>query len=150
MRQSKILCMCLATTCLAFTPDSSQAQTLQETFTQVYQTNPVLAAERAKLRETDEQVSQALSNYRPSIDAVGSTGQIYQNTPNNPLVVPPTESLSTHSLGVQVTQPIFRGFRTVAGVHAAEKQVAAERANLQNVEEQVFSRYRDCLSRYRS
>jgi outer membrane protein len=138
MNRTKILCMCLATMCLAFACDSAQAQTLEEALTQVYQTNPTLAAERAKLRGTDEQVSQALSNYRPSIDAVGSTGQIYQNTPNNPLVVPPTESLSTHSLGVQVTQPIFRGFRTVAGIGAAEKQVAAERANLLNVEEQVF------------
>jgi len=105
---------------------------------QVYNTNPTLEAERAKLREVDEQVSQAESNWRPSIDAQGYTGKLYQDTPNNPLVVPAGENLTTHSVGVQVTQPLFRGFRTINGISAAKKQVDAERATLESTEQQVF------------
>ena len=45
----------------------------------------------------------------------------------------------THSYGAQVSQPIFRGFRTLAETEAAEKQVLAERAKLQQVEQQLFT-----------
>ena len=130
------LALLISSICL-FAP-SSKAETLEDTLLLVYQTNPSIEAERAKLRAVDEQVSQALSYWRPSIDAQAYTGGIYQNTPNNLLVQPASETLNTNSVGVQVTQPIFRGFRTVAGVKAAEKQIESERATLDNIEQQVF------------
>lgn len=123
---------------LALAPESGKAETLEQAFVQAYQTNPVLAAERAKLRQVDEQVSQALSNWRPSVDAQAYAGRIYQDTPNNSLVVPSQETIDTRAVGVQLTQPIFRGFRTVSSVRAAEKQVAAQRATLRSIEQQVF------------
>jgi outer membrane protein len=49
--------------------------------TLAYQNNPSLEAQRASLRALGEQVSQALSNWRPSIDATASAGRTYQYTP---------------------------------------------------------------------
>src|SRR5579863_5039135 len=61
--------------CLPFGPAYAEVQTFEQALTQAYQTNPMLQAERAKLRETDEQVSQALSNWRPDIEATANVGK---------------------------------------------------------------------------
>lgn len=42
------------------------------------------------------------------------------------------------SYGAQVTQPLFRGFRTVSETEAAEEQVKAGRAVLQSAEQQLL------------
>ncbi len=49
----------------------AHGQTLNETLAAAYANSPVLRAERAGLRATDEQVPQALSNWRPTIDVTG-------------------------------------------------------------------------------
>jgi TolC family type I secretion outer membrane protein len=128
----------LSVICTAiFFAASARGQTFDQTLAQVYQTNPSLRAERARLREVDEQVSQALGGWRPSVDATANAGRIYQTTPNT-LAVPPYSALATKAVGVQVTQPVFRGFRTVESTRSAKKLVDAERATLQSVEQQVF------------
>jgi len=43
-----------------------ESETLQQAWTQAYENNPSLEAQRASLRATDEQVSRALSHWRPS------------------------------------------------------------------------------------
>jgi outer membrane protein len=50
------------------------AQTLPEALTTAYNNNPQLLAERATLRATDENVPQALSNWRPTVTVNGSEG----------------------------------------------------------------------------
>jgi TolC family type I secretion outer membrane protein len=120
---------------------SARAETFEQALVQAYQTNPTLQAERAKLRETDEQVSQAVSNWRPSADATGSIGRTYQNIrdSSSAAALPSSASaLTPRTAGVQVTEPIFRGFRTVSATRAAEKRVAAERANLQAIEQKLL------------
>ena len=52
----------------------SMAQTLQEALAQAYTANPQLEAQRAALRAVDEQVPQALSNYRPTVEGPASIG----------------------------------------------------------------------------
>ncbi|WP_263351355.1 TolC family outer membrane protein [Acidicapsa acidisoli] len=121
-------------------PGYAAAETIEQALVQVYETNPTLLAERAKLRETDEQVSQALSNWRPDIEATANAG-ISNQAVHDPSSAPiPTSSngLTPRSTGLQFTQPLFRGFRTVAQTRAAEKQVEAERANLQVTEQKLF------------
>ena len=56
---------------LAVTP---QAQTLTDALAETYNTNPQLLAQRALLRETDEQVPQALSFWRPTVTFTGQVG----------------------------------------------------------------------------
>ncbi|WP_263356150.1 TolC family outer membrane protein [Acidicapsa ligni] len=130
----------IASICMFGVPACAEVQTFEEALTQVYQTNPTLQAERAKLRETDEQVSQALSNWRPDIEATANAGVSNQGISDSSSAPIPSSSsgLTPRSAGFQITQPLFRGFRTVSATHAAEKQVAAERANLQLTEQKLF------------
>jgi outer membrane protein len=117
---------------------NAETQTLEQAWTQAYRNNPSLEAQRAALRATDEQVSQALSHWRPSIDANGSIGKTYQYAPDLAPFQNPRFDDTTRSYGVQVTQPLFRGFRTIAETEAAEKQVFAGRAKLESAEQQLF------------
>ena len=52
----------------------ANAQTIEDTLTIAYRNNPTLLGQRAKVRATDEQVPQALSNWRPDIEITGSAG----------------------------------------------------------------------------
>ncbi len=116
----------------------AEPETLEQAWTLAYQNNPSLEAQRANLRATDEQVSQALSNWRPSIDANGSVGKTYQYAPELAPFENPNFNDTTKSYGAQVTQPLFRGFRTRAATEAAEKQVLSGRAKLASAEQQLF------------
>ena len=49
----------------------ARGQTISEALAAAYLNNPTLEAERAGLRATDEQVPQALSNWRPEVDLEG-------------------------------------------------------------------------------
>ena len=112
--------------------------TLEAAWVAAYRSNPTLASERAKLRATDEQVSLALSNWRPSVDAVSSVGHLDQSLPNQTFFGSNDFAGTPRGYGVQVKQPLFRGFRTTEEIAAAEKQVLAERALLDVTEQQLF------------
>jgi outer membrane protein len=117
---------------------SCEPTTLEQAWTLAYRNNPSLEAQRASLRAIDEQVSQALSNWRPSIDATGSVGRTNQYAPELAPFEDPRYSGNARSYGVQLKQPLFRGFRTQAETEAAEKQVLAGRAKLESAEQQLF------------
>jgi outer membrane protein len=132
-----ILCAPVLYSVLSF-PAHAESETLEQAWTQAYRNNPSLEAQRASLRAIDEQVSQALSNWRPSADATGSVGKTYQYAPDLAPFENPNFNDTTKSYGLQVTQPLFRGFRTKAQTEAAEKQVLAGRAKLESAEQQLF------------
>lgn len=119
-------------------PAHAEPTTLEQAWTLAYRNNPSLEAQRASLRAIDEQVSQALSNWRPSIDATGSVGRTNQYAPELAPFEDPSYSGTARSYGVQLKQPLFRGFRTQAETEAAEKQVLAGRAKLESAEQQLF------------
>jgi outer membrane protein len=124
---------------LSLAPAShAETETLEQAWGQAYQINPSLQAERASLRATDEQVSQALSHWRPSIDAAANVGKTYQYIPEQKPLGTADFADTSRSYGVQVTQPLFRGFRTEAETESAEKQVLAGRAKLNDAEQQLF------------
>lgn len=134
----KLLSFLIVLLGIAGTAHAADGHTLQDAWLLAYQNNPALEAERAKLRATDEEVAQALSHWRPSINAYANAGRTWQYTP------PQGGAGSNHfvqnsdSYGIQVKQPIFRGFRTLSETEAAEKKVLAERAHLQSAEQQLF------------
>jgi outer membrane protein len=119
------------------------AQTLSEAFAYAYNNNPQLLAQRAQLRATDESVPQALANWRPTVTFNASAGynRAGFETPN-PVTGAPTPTLfstyTTRQLGLQVTQPLYRGGRTEAQTRQAIDTVEAARAQTMAVEEQVF------------
>jgi len=121
---------------------SLRAQTLTQALAEAYNTNPQLLAQRALLRATDEQVPQALANWRPTVNFAGQVGgtRAAVTTPSTPL----TGGLTTHStfyqnnLNLQATQPIYTGGRTAAQTSQAINNVQGTRAQTLAVETSVF------------
>lgn len=107
---------------------------LREVLASVYQNHPQLAAEREKLKATEENVSIAFSDFRPEAYAdygkgrerqgVNSTGRWGYN--------------DTDTKGLTVTQPVFSGLSGVAGFKAAKQRLKAARADLSALEQQVL------------
>jgi TolC family type I secretion outer membrane protein len=145
---------------LAVAPAS--AQTLTEAFAYAYSNNPQLLAQRATLRATDEQVPQALANWRPTVNFTGSAGYSrsgfeqpgVNTTANGNNACPaggrpglggqtcstPTQfsHFVTKALDLKVTQPVYRGGRTEAQTRQAINTVQAARAQTLAVETTVF------------
>jgi TolC family type I secretion outer membrane protein len=67
-----------------------------------------------------------------------SIGKTYQNVPDQQQFGTANFAGTTRGAGIQVTQPLFRGFRTQAETEAAKHQVEAARAKLGDIEQQVF------------
>ncbi|MGE3906785.1 MAG: TolC family protein, partial [Reyranellaceae bacterium] len=53
----------------------AMAENITDAMSAAYNTNPDLAAQRAVLRQADENVAQALSNWRPTIRVTGEYGR---------------------------------------------------------------------------
>ena len=120
---------------LASLPAQTQeTQSLQEALAMSYVSNPTLAAARAELRTVNEQIPQALSNWRPTVTLQGNVGQQYVDNfgTTDPGATTP------RSVELDVTQPLYRGGRTSAETKRAEALVMSQRASLRNVEQQVL------------
>ena len=114
-------------------PAFAYAQTFEQALVLAYEHDPSLKAERAKLRAVDEGVSQALSNWRPDLEATGEAGRDKEDIQEvNPIELKPRNASLT------LTQPVFRGFRTKGSVDSAEASVLAERAALVDAEQQLL------------
>lgn len=121
------------------------AETLREAMALAYEGNPNLRAARAQLRAVDENVPIALSGWRPSLSV---SGNVQRNRSESEIINPGTGGgpvntsgmtlRNQQTLSAQFTQPLFRGFRTVAGTSQARNQVMAQRARLEATEAQVL------------
>jgi TolC family type I secretion outer membrane protein len=126
---------------------SRSSSPLEEMLIYVYQQDPRIASARQSLKAEDEHVAEAVSGFRPTLNASGDLGRqrekidgedwLYGNARDESLVL---------------NQPIFNGFGTFAQFHAARARVSAERAHLIVVEEQVFlsaiTAYLDAVARH--
>jgi len=121
--------------------------TLNEALAVAYETNPQLLAQEASLRATDEGVAIANGGWRPTISAGGTYAyQQYYFFPqtvtdsSGNVIFGPISNISAHPLqaAVTVTQPIFRGGRTVAEIGRAKALVRAARAQLLAAEQTVL------------
>jgi len=104
-------------------PGGAQAMTLQEALAAAYNNNPTLLAQRARLRESDEGVPQALSGWRPTVQFTGSAG-----VQRNEITGTGERTLTPRTLDLNVTQPLYSGGRTTAATSQAENTVRATRA----------------------
>ena len=149
------LAFALALPGLAALAQPARSQTLSEALAQTYSNNPTLLAARAQLRSVDENVPQALAGWRPTVSitsAVGVTDSrnrslqqgydpverrtFFQQPQNSPNTVHVERSTATNQ--IVITQPVFRGGRTVATTRRAENQVLSQRARLLQTEQQVM------------
>lgn len=122
---------------LAVPPAS--AETLLDALADAYLTNPTLEAQRAQLRALDENIAVAVSNWRPTLQGQGSIGQ--SRVVNSPTAGNPEGSLNISNdrgFSASLNQPVFRGFRNFAQRAQAKAEIAAGRAVLEQVEQQVL------------
>jgi len=117
-------------------PVGTRAETLHQALSSAYATNPALEAERARLRALDEEVPRAKSGYRPNI--FGNADVESRYTKSAPSIAA-DGSLYPSGYGVNLNQPIFRGFQTLNAVREAEATVRAGRENLRAVEQQTLA-----------
>lgn len=136
----------------------ASAQTIETALSRAYGANPTLAAQRAQVRVTDEQVPQALSGYRPIITGTadygyertqqkGSQGGIVATTvnPDGTVNSAPfnqkfkvTENSQPRGAAITLQQNVFNGFQTKNQVRTAESNILGARETLRNSEQNVL------------
>lgn len=112
----------------------ASGQSLEQALITAYETNPTLQAERAELRATDENVPQAKSAWRPTVEFVGTLGLIH--TDGNSAALDDTRDF--YDLSLQARQNIYNGGAKNVGISQAEANVRAARARLMQSEQQVL------------
>jgi outer membrane protein len=132
---SRLACAALA---FAFAIGSTaHAQSLIEALSTTYNSNPDLLAQRAVLRQTDESLAQAVANWRPKVQLSVEYNKIEFDSITQRL--PPTYyALNGRTTLLSVTQPLFRGGKTVADTKTAQANIQAQRALLADTEQSVL------------
>lgn len=117
-------------------PEVTHAETLRDALAAAYRYNPVIDAERARLRGTDEEVARAMSGYRPIVLGSAAISRDYSSTKTS---IGKTSSINyPKGYGVTLSQSIFNGFQTTNAVRESEAFVRAGREVLRAVEHQVM------------
>lgn len=117
-----------------------QAETLTDALVSAYQGNPTLQAQQAQQRAVDEGVAQAVSGWRPTLTGTASYSHLLQDsgiggansTANSDIKLNPMR------LSAILTQPLFRGGRTVAATKQAKSSVQSGRAGLIAAEQDIL------------
>lgn len=115
---------------------AAQAESLADAMTLAYVTNPLLQAERAGLRATDEQLAQARARRLPSaqLDASYGYSKVKQSSP----FFSDTSGFKPRSAGIGVNQTLYGGGAIRGGINVAKANIEAGRANLVGVEQSVL------------
>lgn len=103
---------------------------LQETLEKTYMQNTDLDAARAGLRATDESVSQANAEWRPSLSVQGNQNQTQSYPIGSKVKSGPRRHGSTTSYTARIDQNIYNGGGTEAKIGQAESTVLQQRAGL--------------------
>ncbi|HYK79846.1 MAG TPA: TolC family outer membrane protein [Micropepsaceae bacterium] len=120
---------------LVVCPFPASALSLREALVTAYATNPQIESARANLRATDEEVAKANAGWRPSLSLNGSEG--FQNIITDQPVHGESDR-NQLSGTASLTEPLFRGGRTVAEIRRAKALVRAGQAQLVNAEQTVL------------
>lgn len=127
------ICLLSALALILLAVSPAYAQTLSETLVRAYQDNHGLIAARIQLKESDESIPQAKANLRPTLTASGSATLSH----SDPLPGD-AEGNESASVGLDLSQNLYRGGRTMAGIEQAELTLLAARASLTSIEQSVL------------
>ncbi|HBS33225.1 MAG TPA: hypothetical protein DEA40_16080 [Parvularcula sp.] len=134
---------------VAFSAPAAFGQTLEEALSAAYNSNPTIAAERARQRATREQTPQAIANALPQVSGNASYtksdgSQLIDPAAFNPISTDPPFSrdfeLETTAYEITGSQSVFTGFRNFNAIRAARARVKAGAAALAVVEQDVLTR----------
>ncbi|SVB41715.1 uncharacterized protein METZ01_LOCUS194569, partial [marine metagenome] len=118
--------------------DGARAQTLTDALVNTYITNPSLMAERAALHAVDEGVPQALSGWRPTVNLRARLNHEYTDSVTDFTFSAGEQTINSKSIVLELSQPVYRGGRTVNATESAEEKVYAARAHVMDVEQKVL------------
>jgi outer membrane protein len=118
----RIWACALAVVALGAPVEGTRAETLTSALTRAYTANPVLGAQRANVRATDENVARAKAGYRPRITATADAGTRYIES-SRPGVPTFSQTTTPYGFGIGIEQTLFDGFRTDNSVRQAESGV---------------------------
>ncbi|MEZ5874003.1 MAG: TolC family outer membrane protein [Hyphomicrobiales bacterium] len=124
----------------------AHAETLEQALADAYLVNPVLNAERARLRAIDEQVALAKSGLRPFVSGSYDTSFVNQNSDTTSANAfgfgaggLTTDGIThPHGYAVQLSQPLFEGFQNLNAVRQAKAEVQSQRETLRATEQSVL------------
>ena len=117
---------------IAFASTQAVAQSFEDTLISAYVSNATLDAARQELRSVNQTLPQALAGYRPSLSSFANAGGAYEFTDDD------NPAAATAAVGVTLTQPLYRGGRTTAGVSSAENQILSQREIYRGAEQDVL------------
>ena len=124
---------------LGGSPLPAAAQTLGEAAKLALETNPSVRAQREQLSISREGYIQARSALFPNVNA-----QVSVDT-DRPKPAPFGYPVNHSEVGVGLTQPLYAGGRTVAGMRAAKAQIEASREQVNDSEQGLLQ---DVISAY--
>jgi outer membrane protein len=128
------------------------AETLEQALSAAYLINPVLNAERARLRAIDEEVSVAKSGLRPFIGGTADWNYVRQNSERatgrrgggggaidfGPAGLTTDGTTHPHGYAFQFSQPLFEGFQNLNAIRQAKSIVQSARESLRIVEQTIL------------
>ncbi len=117
----------------AFAAPAAFASSFEDALTSAYENNPRIKAERQRQEGTDEQVSQAVSGFRPTIGADYDAGR--QRTS---FAGAKYDSGTETTKALNIDQPLFRGGGTWSAYQAALQRVKSGQYTLGATEQQVM------------
>ncbi|MBN8807279.1 MAG: TolC family outer membrane protein [Sphingomonas sp.] len=126
-----VLLGCVGLAALAAVP--ATADTLREALLAAYKNNPSLAAARAGVRATDENVAIAEAAGRPGVSVNGNYTENALNSANT-FLSPQRQAQGN----AQLVVPLYQGGRVANSIRGAETRVEASRAQLRGTESDLF------------
>lgn len=105
---------------------------------------PALMASAEQIRIQEDQVRLARAGFRPSASAFADIG--YQAFPSS--VLPGSDWREDWNVGVQVSIPVFTGFRRTAEVEAARSEVRTAQLERQRLEEGLLLEFDGALAEF--
>lgn len=123
-------------------PAPLQAESLREALATAYISNPDLLAARARQRQVDEAVSQAVSQWRPTVTGQVQVGHLRsENVASLDTGRVVSDSVAkgfNENYQATLNQNLFRGFQNFNQFEGAKAEVKAGRFNLLDTEQQVL------------
>jgi len=117
---------------------SAHAVTLREALSQTYRGSPTLNAQRAGVRATDENVPIARAGLMPKAYLSGNVGRTWANAKLGGAFGRVNQQAYPRGYSVNVTQPLFDGFRTPNSIKQAKAGILSARDTLNNTEQTVL------------
>ena len=141
MTTTKKIVSSLAIVILLGSNSLAWAETFQEALISVYNGNPRLQAERARVREVDENYIQARAQGRLTATALGNYGVVTTRAGGTSIFGAGGDTYVNgypKAAQVQVIQPLYQGGRVKALKKQAKSSILAAREALRNAEQNIF------------